>query len=193
MTIPALRALAALAPGLAPNQRVDALREALAAAKAIGSEHFCSEALAALASHLAPEQCDEALCEALAAAKAIRDDGSRSQALAALAPHLAPEQMSEALAAAKAIDDAYCRSQALAALAARLCRSNSMRRLRKLLMLLLVSRGSALNVAENSVPSTLERGGQTAIVELFRAIKDVRGWYPCNSRCTQPCNSVLRQ
>ena len=105
--------LAALAPHLAPEQRDEALRGALAAAKAISHEKLRGQALAALAAHLAPEQ----VGEALAAAKAIGDGNARGQALAALAAHLAPEQVGEALAAAKAIGDGNARAQALAALA----------------------------------------------------------------------------
>jgi hypothetical protein len=79
------RALAALAPHLAPQQRDEALCEALAAAKAIGADDTRAEALAALAPHVAPEQRDEALREALAAAKAIGEGHYRARALAALA------------------------------------------------------------------------------------------------------------
>jgi hypothetical protein len=69
--------LAALAAHLASEQRDEALREALAVAKAIGDEGGRSEALATLAPHLAPYQ----LGEALAAAEAIGDEHARSRAL----------------------------------------------------------------------------------------------------------------
>ena len=78
------RALAALAPRLAPTERDQALREALEAARAIGDEGDRSEALAALAPHLT----DPLLREALEAARAIGDEGSQSHALAALALRL---------------------------------------------------------------------------------------------------------
>ena len=80
------RALAALAPRLAPTERDQALREALEAARAIGDEWDRSDAMAALAPRLA-ELGHPA--EALEAARAIGDEGKRSEALAALAPHLA--------------------------------------------------------------------------------------------------------
>ena len=79
------RALAALAPRLAPTERDQALREALEAARAIEDEGFRSAALAALAPHLTALL----LGEALEAARAIEDEGFRSAALAALAPRLA--------------------------------------------------------------------------------------------------------
>ena len=113
-----LRALAALAPRLAPTERDQALREALAAARAIGHERSRSRALAALAPHLTAPL----LGEALEAARAIGDEGSsRSAALAALAPRLAPTErdqaLREAVAAARAIEFEGSRSRALAALA----------------------------------------------------------------------------
>jgi hypothetical protein len=83
-----------------------ALREALAAAKAIGEDDTRSLVLSALAPHLAPEQRDEALREALAAAKLAlfrlerSPSPERSRALRALGvlpPRLAPEQRDELL------------------------------------------------------------------------------------------------
>ncbi len=113
-------ALAALAPRLAPTERDQALREAVAAARAIGDERSRSRALAALAPRLAPTERDQALREALEAARAIGNEGSRSAALAALAPRLTAPLLGEALEAARAIRDEESRSAALAALAPRL-------------------------------------------------------------------------
>jgi hypothetical protein len=125
----ALPVLAALAPHLAPEQRDEVLREALAAAEAIVDVHYRAPALAALAPHLTPEKRDEVLREALAAAKAIGIDCSRAdtlaassndricaETLAALAPHLSLEQVREALTAARAIGDDNSRTEALASL-----------------------------------------------------------------------------
>ena len=74
--------LAALAPHLTPPERDQALRQALEAARAIGSEGSRAGALAALAPHLTPPL----LGQALEAARAIGDAGSRARALAALRP-----------------------------------------------------------------------------------------------------------
>jgi hypothetical protein len=102
---------------LAPHLAPAQLGEALAAAKAIDDEEVRSSALAALAPLLTPEQTLDALGAALAAAEAIWHLAFRSRALAALAPLLLPEQLGEALAAAKAIDTASLRSHVLIALA----------------------------------------------------------------------------
>ena len=88
--------LTALVSRLAPEQRNEVLPEALAAAKAIGSESSPALALAALVPHFA-EQRDEVLREALAAAKATVDDETRARALVALIPHLAPDEIDQAI------------------------------------------------------------------------------------------------
>ena len=129
------RALAALAPRLAPTERDQALREALEAARAIGDEGSRSRALAALAPHLGPTERDRALREALEAARASGSAGDRSEALAALAPHLTEPLLREALEAARAIEswERRFQSQALAALAPHLGPTERDRALREAL------------------------------------------------------------
>ncbi|MGQ9827888.1 MAG: hypothetical protein ACUVSW_08490, partial [Roseiflexus sp.] len=68
-----------------PHLPAELLREALAAARAIGDEWTRAEALQWLAPHLPAEL----LREALAAARAIGNEQHRAEALAALAPRLA--------------------------------------------------------------------------------------------------------
>ena len=108
-----------LALGHRPNSehRLHLMREALAAASAIGDLDNRVSALSGLAPHLPAEF----LGEALAAASAIGEDRHRASALSGLAPHLPAEQRSEALkqalAAASAIGDEYQRASALSGLA----------------------------------------------------------------------------
>jgi hypothetical protein len=144
------RALAALAPHLGPTERDQALREALAAARAIGAEGARSEALAALAPHLGPTERDQALREALAAARAIGAVWDRSRALAALAPQLA--ELPPAT---------------LSPLWSRTLRRLATRTRRDLLMDLIAL-----------VPVLTALGGAEAVAETSRAIQDVGRWCP---------------
>ena len=149
--------------------------EALAAASTIVNETDRSEILVMVTPHLELEQ----LNEALATAKAIRSEEVRSKALAALAPHLAPEQLREALAAAKAISDERYSAEAMVALLS--CFSGALKREALLELIDLAghaSRRVALSAVQNGARWTFELGGQAAVLELCRGIRDVCRWYP---------------
>ncbi|MFL7810151.1 MAG: hypothetical protein AB8I80_16050, partial [Anaerolineae bacterium] len=87
------RALAALAPQLSGEARIEALERGLDATLAIGPEMYRAQVLLALA----PQLTGEALARGLEAALAIGNEGDRAQALAALAPRLTGEARRRAL------------------------------------------------------------------------------------------------
>jgi hypothetical protein len=163
--------LASLASRLTP----ELLHEALAAAKAIRHERFRYEALATLAPHLAPEL----LCEAITAARGIGDDDIRAMAVGALSCQLAPEQLGEAFSVIQAIRDQDESTKALGGLIGRVTGT-----LKGAVLLAMIdavgdaSRSSALAAVESSAGPTYELGGQEAVIDLCRAIKDVCNWYP---------------
>ena len=173
------RALAALAPHLASQQ----LSQALAAAKVIGDEHELSQTLAALASHPAPHQTGEALSDAPAAAKAISDEVDRLRTLTTIASYLGPQERDAALhdilEVAKAISDADDRLRTLIALV-KLVPGN----LKSDTLLAMIDacgnvrRKEALSAVQAGAPATPELGGQAAILELNRTIRDIGRWYP---------------
>jgi hypothetical protein len=113
-------ALAALAPQLTGEARVQALARGLEAALAIRKEEYRADALAALA----PQLTGELLVRGLEAALVIGNEEDRASVLAALAPQLAGEARAQALArgleAALAIEHVPYRAEALAALAPQL-------------------------------------------------------------------------
>jgi hypothetical protein len=84
-------ALAELTQYLGPQQRSEALREALLAAKAIRDQGNRSQVLTTLATNLSPEQLDEALLMSTA----INDEASRSIALGTLGAYLDQDQNCE--------------------------------------------------------------------------------------------------
>ncbi len=176
-------ALAALAPRLAPTERDQALCEALEAARAIKYQESRSEALAALAPRLAPTERDQALREAVAAARAIGAKGSRSAALAALAPRLAElGHPVEAVEAARAIGDEEYRSATLAALAPRFAElppaTLSPLWSKTIRLSATRTREGLLGNLCTLVPVLAALGGTEATAETFRAIQDVRRWWP---------------
>jgi truncated hemoglobin YjbI len=176
------QALAALAPHLPPDERPQVLAEALAAAREIGDADDRAEALAALAPHLPPNL----LPQALAAARGIRDERWRAQALATLAPHLPPDErpqvLAEALAAAREIGDADDRAEALAALAPRLAElpRPALYPLwdKTLPVLARRTRPDLLADLQALVLVIHALGGEAAITETARAIRDVARWWP---------------
>jgi len=176
-------ALAALAPYLGPTERDRALREALAAARAIGYEWSRFHALAALIPRLGPTERDQAVREALAAARALDSEQfTRGSALTELAPHLTAPLLGEALEAARAIGDAEYRSGALSALAPRLTEL-PLAMLSSLWSITL--RLSAIRTRRNVlrdlialVPVLSALGGAEAMAETARAIQDVGRWWP---------------
>src|SRR5260370_1349530 len=107
------RALGLLASHLPAEQKIEAIRDSLAAALAIGDERACAFALGSLAPRLSTEQ----IGEAFTAAMAIGDDRERAHALGSLAPYLSAEQVGGALSAVKEIGDEGARVQALGLLA----------------------------------------------------------------------------
>jgi hypothetical protein len=120
--------LVGLAPHLPEAERAEAMREALATARAaartIKSEGWRAVVLARLASHLPDAERTEALWDALYAARRTEDEDDRTELLARLAPHL-PEAkraqvLQEALAATPAIKSRERRAAVLARLASHL-------------------------------------------------------------------------
>jgi len=107
------RALGLLASHLPAEQKIEAIRDSLAAALAIGDERARAFALGSLAPRLSTEQ----IGEAFTAAMAIGDDRERAHALGSLAPYLSAEQVGGALSAVKEIGDEGARVQALGLLA----------------------------------------------------------------------------
>lgn len=102
---------------LAPHLSAEHLQEALAIARNLDDNSYCSGALADLASHLA--QLNQ-LQEALTIARSIDDGPSCTEALTNLAPYLSAEHLQEALTIASRIEDNSSRTEALANLASRL-------------------------------------------------------------------------
>ncbi|MEH2393184.1 MAG: NB-ARC domain-containing protein [Nostoc sp.] len=164
-------ALRALADKLPP----ELLLKALSAAKAIESKYYRALALSALADKL-----PEVLPEALEAAKAIPDEILRVNALRALADKL-PEVLPEALAAARAIQDELNRADALSALAESLSQMPSTELFPlwqdTLHELSLRTRPDLLQDIKALFPVIFALGGETATVEIARAIEDVGRWW----------------
>jgi hypothetical protein len=175
-------AFVALAVHLPPEEKADALREALAAAKAILFETDRAKALAALITHFPPEHRDAALREAIHAAMAIDEEFDRSGVLVALAPHLKRGNASMAaqvLEAARLIRDEICRANVLKALVDCVPAPLST----NCLLALIDTAGSlpryaALSAAAAGARLTSELGGQKEILALSCALHDVFSWYP---------------
>ena len=168
--------------GLAPHLPESLLPEALAAAREIRDANVRAEALVWLAPHLPENLREQALQEALAAARKIERESTRSQILVGLAPHLPESLLPEAVTAAREIRDADDRARALAGLAPRLAALPRpafyplwtealpalARRTRRDLL-------SDLRALEPVIPAL---GGEPAVVETFRAIREVGRWWP---------------
>jgi tetratricopeptide (TPR) repeat protein len=111
-----------------PDKAGEVLKQALAAAEAIGYEWAKAEALRGVAAALAEvgerEAAAQAARQALGAAEAIGDEDDRAQALSGVAAALAEvgdgEALRQALGAAQAIGDEGFRAQALSGVAAAL-------------------------------------------------------------------------
>jgi hypothetical protein len=110
-------ALVAVHTFLAPEQRSEALGEALAAANAVTDDTRRAWALISVVPVLPADQKPGALRQALAAAGAASYPETRAAALSALAPELSAELLTEAWATATGISDEYARARAMTGLA----------------------------------------------------------------------------
>ena len=171
------QALSALAAQLTGAERQAALAEGLAAARQIENEYARAQALSALAAQLT----GDLLAEGLAAARQIRDERYRAEALSALAAQLTGDLLAEGLAAARQIEDKEHRAEALGALAPQLAEwprpvltSSWQETLR-----LLASRTRSDLLADLGVltPVIVALGGEAAVAETCRAIRDVGRWW----------------
>ncbi|WP_322798399.1 ATP-binding protein [Thermoflexus sp.] len=171
-------ALAALAPQLSEGL----LQEALEAARKIGYKRARAEALAALA----PQLSGGLLREALEAARKIQDESARAWALAALAPRLPEDQraqaLREALEAARKIQDEEERARVLAELAPQLAALSPSGLYplwaETLPLLARRTRRDLLSDLRALAPVIHALGGEAALWETFRAIRDVGRWWP---------------
>ena len=102
--------------------------------------------------------------------------------LAALAPHLAERPTGEAVEAARAIGDTGARSEARAALALRFAElppaTLSPLWSKTIRLLATRTREGLLGDLCTLVPVLAALGGTVATAETFRAIQDVRRWWP---------------
>jgi tetratricopeptide (TPR) repeat protein len=143
-------ALSGVAGALADVGDLEALREALVAAEAIGGEDSKARALSGVVAALARLGDVQALHQAQAAAEAIEDEGSRAQGLSGVAQ------------AWTRIDQP---DQALTTLSA------AFRAAR------LAGRPSVFHVLEKAAPALAELDAGRVLGQIVQAIREVEGWW----------------
>lgn len=114
---PLAKSLSGLAPYVREPRKMDALREATAAALAVEDDWLRAAALADLGPHLK----GRLLKEILEAILAIEDEVARAEALVAIAPYLTKVLLCKALKKILSIEDDFTRAGTLASFAPHLC------------------------------------------------------------------------